>query len=154
MAGWIKMPLVTKIGLDPGHIVLDGDRAHPKKGTAPQFSVHVYWGQTVAHLRYCWTLVEFPSQKATTWLQILWNIDMIQNSKAYISVLLEATVTWSSMLVALYVLCLLIWPWPVSRSRSRDFCSSENCTLLCLPPLFGRGGDDSQPPSGAILLRL
>jgi len=28
-AGWIKMPLGTEIGLDPGHIVLDGDPAPP-----------------------------------------------------------------------------------------------------------------------------
>jgi len=28
-AGWIKMPLGTQVGLGPGHIVLDGDRAPP-----------------------------------------------------------------------------------------------------------------------------
>ena len=31
-AGWIKMPLSMGIGLDPGHIVLDGDLATPQKG--------------------------------------------------------------------------------------------------------------------------
>ena len=57
-AGWIKMPLGTKIGLGPGDIVLDGDPdSHPKRGTAPPFSAHVYCGQTVAHLSYCWALV-------------------------------------------------------------------------------------------------
>jgi len=30
--GWIKMKLGTEVGLDPGHIVLDGDLA-PQKGT-------------------------------------------------------------------------------------------------------------------------
>jgi len=35
MAGWIKMPLGTKVGLDPGHILLHGDPAPPKRGTAP-----------------------------------------------------------------------------------------------------------------------
>ena len=36
--GLIKMPLGTKVGLGPGHIVLDGDLApHPKRGTAPNF---------------------------------------------------------------------------------------------------------------------
>ena len=29
MAGWIKMPLGTEVGLGPGHIVLDGDPAPP-----------------------------------------------------------------------------------------------------------------------------
>ena len=31
-AGWIKMPLVMKVGLGPGNIVLDGDQAPPRKG--------------------------------------------------------------------------------------------------------------------------
>ena len=54
-AGWIKMPLGTKVGLGPGYIVLNGDRAPlpPKNGHSPQFSAHVYSGQTVAHLSYC-----------------------------------------------------------------------------------------------------
>jgi len=40
--GWIKMKHGMQIGLGPGHIVLDGDPAHPhKKGTAPtQFLAH------------------------------------------------------------------------------------------------------------------
>jgi len=38
MVGWIKMLLGTEVGLDPGHILLDGDPARPKKGsTAPTF---------------------------------------------------------------------------------------------------------------------
>ena len=42
------------IGLSPGHIVLDWDRA-PQRGTAapPLLSAHVYCGQTVAHLSCC-----------------------------------------------------------------------------------------------------
>ena len=53
-AGWIKMPLGTKVGLGSGDIVLDGDPAPLKKGIAPtQFSAHIYCGQTVAHLSYC-----------------------------------------------------------------------------------------------------
>jgi len=53
--GWIKMKLGIQVGLGPGHIVLDGDPAPPppKWHSAPQFSAHVYCGQTVAHLRYC-----------------------------------------------------------------------------------------------------
>jgi len=50
-----KMPLGTQVGLGPGHIVLHGDPAPPKE--APQFLVHVYCGQTVDHLSYCWALV-------------------------------------------------------------------------------------------------
>jgi len=49
MAGWIQMPLGTKVGLGPGHIVSDGDPV-PQRGHSPQFSAHVYCGQTVAYL--------------------------------------------------------------------------------------------------------
>ena len=46
MAGWIKMPLGTEVGLGPGDIVLGGDPAPPpKKGHSPQFSAHVCCGQ-------------------------------------------------------------------------------------------------------------
>jgi len=55
MVEWIKMQLGTEVGLGPGDIVLHGDPAPPtERGTAaPQFSAHVYCGQTVAHLSYC-----------------------------------------------------------------------------------------------------
>jgi len=33
-------------------------------------------------------------------------------SEGHIFILPEATVTWLGMLVVLYVLCILIWPWP------------------------------------------
>ena len=46
-AGWIKIPLDTKVGLGPGDIVLDGDTAPLKKGhSSPHFTTHVYCGQT------------------------------------------------------------------------------------------------------------
>ena len=51
-AEWINMALGTKVGLDPGHIVLDGDPAVPaplsiKWDSAPsQFSENFYFGQT------------------------------------------------------------------------------------------------------------
>jgi len=50
-AEWIKMPLGTEVGLGLGHIVLDGNPAPPRKGeqNSPQFSAHVYCGETVAH---------------------------------------------------------------------------------------------------------
>jgi len=53
------MPLSTEIGLGTGHIVRWGpSSARPKRGSSsPQFSAHVYCGQTVAHLSCCWALV-------------------------------------------------------------------------------------------------
>ena len=40
-AGWIKMPLGTKVGLGPGDVVLDGDPAPPPpKVHSPQFLAH------------------------------------------------------------------------------------------------------------------
>jgi len=56
-AGWIKMPLGTKVGLSPGDYVLDGDPAPPlpkkeaKPGAHPQFSAHVYCGQTAGWIK-------------------------------------------------------------------------------------------------------
>jgi len=44
MAGWIMMPLGTEVGLGPGHVVLDGDPASPKKGTQPPiFRPYLLW---------------------------------------------------------------------------------------------------------------
>jgi len=50
MAGWIKMPFGTEVGIGPGHIVLDGDPAPPKRRTALQFSARAYCGEMVAQL--------------------------------------------------------------------------------------------------------
>jgi len=44
------MTLGTEVRLGPGHIVLDGDLATPR-GTAPEFSAHVYCGQTVGWIK-------------------------------------------------------------------------------------------------------
>jgi len=55
--GWIKMPLGTKVGLGPGRIVLHGDPAPLQKGHSRQFSAHIYCGQTVAHLGYCYFIL-------------------------------------------------------------------------------------------------
>jgi len=46
--GWMDhtMPLGVKVGLGPGHNVLDGDPAPPKGHRLPQFSTHVCCGQT------------------------------------------------------------------------------------------------------------
>jgi len=36
--GWIKMKLGMRVGLGPGHVVLDGDQLIlPERGTAPNF---------------------------------------------------------------------------------------------------------------------
>jgi len=61
-AVWIKMLLGAKVGLGPGHIVLHGDPAPHKRGPVHQFSGDVYYGQTIAHLDYCWALVFSLSQ--------------------------------------------------------------------------------------------
>jgi len=46
------MPLGMQVGLSPGNFVLDGDPAPlPKKGQSPQFSAHVYCGQTAAWIK-------------------------------------------------------------------------------------------------------
>jgi len=47
------MALGMEVGLDPGHIVLDGDQAPlvKKGGRGPQFSAHFYCGQTAAWIK-------------------------------------------------------------------------------------------------------
>jgi len=41
-----------QVGLDPDHIVLDGDPAPPpQRGTAPQFSTHICCGQMAAWIK-------------------------------------------------------------------------------------------------------
>ena len=47
----IKMKLGTYVGLGPGHIVLDGDRAPPPKRAQPQFSAHICCGQIAAWIK-------------------------------------------------------------------------------------------------------
>ena len=45
MVGWIKMPLGTEVGLGPGHTVLDGEPALPRKGKQqpPLFGLRLLW---------------------------------------------------------------------------------------------------------------
>jgi len=46
------MPLGTEVGLGLHDIVLDGNPAPlPKKGHSPQFSAHVYCGQTTVWIK-------------------------------------------------------------------------------------------------------
>ena len=58
-AGWINMPLGTKVDLGPCQLphCVTLDPAQPQKDHIPQFSADVYCGQTVAHLSYCSALV-------------------------------------------------------------------------------------------------
>jgi len=52
MAGCIKMPLGTEVGLGPNDSVLNGDPAPPSpKGHSPQFSAHVHCGQTAGWIK-------------------------------------------------------------------------------------------------------
>ena len=50
-AGCISLPLGMEVGLGSCDIVLDGDRALPKRGTGPQFLAHVYCGQTAGWIK-------------------------------------------------------------------------------------------------------
>ena len=45
------LPLGTEVGLGPGHIVLDGDSSPQKGYSSPQFSAHVYCGQTAGWIK-------------------------------------------------------------------------------------------------------
>jgi len=47
------MKFGMQVGLGPGHIVIDGDPAPPpSKGVkSPQFSAHIYCGQTAAWIK-------------------------------------------------------------------------------------------------------
>jgi len=59
----------------PGRIVLHGDPAPPpKRGTASQFLAHVYCGQTVAHLSYCWALVDHFYEAVYLYKHDIWNV--------------------------------------------------------------------------------
>jgi len=53
MAAWIKMPLRMKLGLRPGDCVLDEGPAplSKKRVEPPQFSAHVYCGQTAGWIK-------------------------------------------------------------------------------------------------------
>ena len=55
MAAWIEMSLGMELGLGQGDFVLDGNDApnSPKGGGAPspQFSAHVYCGQTAGWMK-------------------------------------------------------------------------------------------------------
>jgi len=46
----VKMPLGMEVGVNTGHIVLDGDPARPK-GHSPQFSAHVCCGRTAGWIK-------------------------------------------------------------------------------------------------------
>jgi len=45
------MPLGTEVGLGPGHILLDGDPAPPKRGTALQFLAHICCWQSAGWIK-------------------------------------------------------------------------------------------------------
>jgi len=46
------MPFGMEVGLSPGDIALKGDPVFPsQKGRSPQFSAHVYCGQTAAWIK-------------------------------------------------------------------------------------------------------
>jgi len=55
MAGWMKTPLGMEVDVNPGHILLDGDPAPPRKGHSsppPSFRPMALVAM-VTHLSYC-----------------------------------------------------------------------------------------------------
>ena len=59
-AGWIRIPLGTEVGLDPGDIVLDGAQFPPRKGTqqphSPTFRcISLYHGRPSSQLPSSYT---------------------------------------------------------------------------------------------------
>jgi len=48
---WIKMKLGVEVGFGPGHTVLNGEPAPPKRGHSPKFSTHVCCGQTAGWIK-------------------------------------------------------------------------------------------------------
>jgi len=59
----MKTPLCTELDLGAGHIVLDGFPALRERGTAPPTSFRpMSIVATVAHLSYCWALVQDGSR--------------------------------------------------------------------------------------------
>jgi len=60
-----------EVGLSPGDFVLDGDPAwYPKRGEAPQFSAHVYCGQTAA-----WIKMPFGTEVGLSLYNIVFAVD-------------------------------------------------------------------------------
>jgi len=113
-------------------------------GLSPQPFQHVAQNWWLIMTAWRSPIFEFPFKKAIMWVHTSQNVDITRLSNGHISVLLEATVTWSGTVVpvVLYVLRMLIWPWPDPRSRSRSLTLSisANCTFLRLsPPPFWRG---------------
>jgi len=63
--------------------------------------------------------------KGIMWVQTSQNVDITLISNGHISVLLGATVTWS-----VYVLYMLMWPWPDPKVTVTDFLNFfANCIL-------------------------
>ena len=52
-AGWINMPLGTKVGLGPCNNVLDGSKPAPERAEQPPAFQSMSTVATVAHLSYC-----------------------------------------------------------------------------------------------------
>ena len=90
-AGWMKTPLGTEVVIGAGHIVLDGYPALRERGTAPPPSFRpMSIVATVAHLSYCWALVQTVAQNSTV---------ILPNFRGHFLLTLIATVKrWNSPL--------------------------------------------------------
>jgi len=72
------MKLGAQVGLDPGHSVLNGDPAPPKRGTAPNFRpmsvvakwldglrCHLLWRQASTQATLCYMGTHLPAKRGT-----------------------------------------------------------------------------------------
>jgi len=76
-------------------------------------------------------IFEFPSKKAITWLHTSRNVDITRISKGHMLILFDTRVTWSVMLVVLYVLCMWYDLDPI-QGGDQGYWASEvpNITLF------------------------
>jgi len=93
------MPLGTKVNLGPGDVVLVGVAAPPKRGTTPQFSVHIYCGQMAE-----WMKTPFDTEVALGPGHIVLDMDSVSARK------------WHSGPPSLFGPCLLWSRSPISAT--------------------------------------
>ena len=129
----MKMKLRTEVGLGPCHIVLDGDPAPcSPKGYSPQFSAHVYCGQTAG-----WTKMPLGIE-----------VDLGPATLCYMGTPLPSPKKWGtapSIFGPMFV--VLLWPndwmdqhvtWYGARSQPRPHCVrwESNCPPEGTAPNF------------------
>jgi len=134
--GWWRWAQVSPDGVAPSRMVgVSASVNLPLHHKVQKFSSRTSWpGWSWKKGRK--TVLVWCGGKAITWLQTSRIVDITGHSKGHIFLLLATRVSWSGLLVVLYVSCMLMWPWPDPRSTSRS------------------RGDDCQPPFVAFLFNL